>query len=537
MRGSVVGFASVLMGVAGLVLLIACTNLAGLLLARASDRRREIAIRLALGASKWRLIRQLLVESLLLSVAGAAAGLLLTTWLVDLIVAWRPPLDISLNFELAIDHRVLTFTAAAGLLTTLLFGLAPALQSARTELIPALKSAAFTERFRRWQPREFLVATQIALSVVLLIGTAMVVRSLQSALTIDIGFNPQNASVVAVDLGLGGYDEPRGREFQHRLMERVSALPGIQSAGLANSLPLGLDQSTTSIYRADRPIPKRSETNYANYYMVDPGYFHTMQTRLTAGRDFDQHDRNGSPAVAIVNQSLAHKLFPNEDALGKRLLGWGDKPVEIIGISEDGKYVSLDDSGTSVVFWPILQHYNSTTMVVARSALPAEQVVRTMQQVVHDLDPGLPFYQAGSLNDHLRLPLFPARLAASLLGAFGSLAIVLAATGVYGVMAYAVSRRRREIGIRIAIGATSGNVMRLVLRRTAVLLCAGACLGALASLAIGGLFSPILYGVSPKDPGAFGLGVLVVAGVALAAGWLPARRATSIEPASALRED
>jgi predicted permease len=537
MRGSVVGFASVLMGVAGLVLLIACTNLASLLLARASDRRREIAIRLALGASKWRLIRQLLVESLLLSVAGAATGLLLAIWLVDLIAAWRPPLDISLNFELAIDHRVLLFTAAAGLLTTLLFGLAPALQSARTELIPALKNAAFTERFRRWQPREFLVATQIALSVVLLIGTVMVVRSLQSALAIQIGFNPQNASVVGVDLGLGGYDEARGREFQRRLMERVSALPGIQSAGLANSLPLGLDQSTTSIYRADRPMPKRSETAYANYYMVGPAYFHTMQTRLIAGRDFDEHDRKASPAVAIVNRSLARELFPNEDPLGKQLRGWGDQPVEIVGVAEDGKYVSLNDSANSVVFWPILQHYSSTTMVVARSALPAEQVVRMMQQVVHGLDPGLPFYQAGSLDDHLRLPLFPARLAASLLGAFGSLAIVLAATGVYGVMAYAVSRRRREIGIRIAIGATGGQVMRLVLRRTAVLLSAGACLGALAGLAIGGLFSPILYGVSPQDPGAFALGVLVVAGVALAASWLPARRATSIEPASALREE
>ena len=537
LRGAVTGFATVLMGVAGLVLLIACTNLASLLLARASDRRKEIAIRLALGAGKWRLIRQLLVESLLLSAAGATAGLALATWLIDLIAAWHPPIDVSLNFELAIDYRVLLFTAAAGLLTTLLFGLAPAVQSTRTELIPALKNALFTERFRRWQPREFLVAAQISLSVVLLVATVLVVHSLQRALTINIGFNPQNASVIAVDLGLAGNDEARGREFQRRLMEKVTALPGIQSAALANSLPLGLDQSTTTIERNDRPEPKPTEKHSANYYMVDPNYFRTMQTRLVGGRDFDRHDREGTPLVCIVNEALAHQLFPHENAVGKRLRGWGNGPTEIIGIAEDGKYVSLNDQNKPVVFWPILQHYNATTMVVARSALPSDQVVRMLQQAVHDLDPTLPFYQAGSLDDHLRLPLLPARLAASMLGAFGLLAIVLAATGVYGVMAYAVSRRRREIGIRIAIGATRPQVMALVLRRTAILLSIGASLGALAAFAVGGLLSPVLYGVSPKDPAAFLLAALLIAAVALTAAWLPALRAARIEPSSALREE
>jgi predicted permease len=537
LRGGVIGFAAVLMALAGLVLLIACVNLASLLLARASDRAREIALRLALGAGRWRLVRQLLSESFLLSLAGAAGGLLLAVWLVDALAAWRPPIDIPITMDFAIDNRVLAFTASAGLLTTLLFGLAPALQAARTDLIPALKNAAFNPRFRNWHLREILVASQIALSVILLVGTVLVVRSLQRAITINIGFNPQNAVAVAVDLGLAGYDETSGGEFQHRLIEKVSALPGVTSAGLANSLPLSLDQSTTSVFAEGKPVPRPGETPNSHYYMVSPGYLRTMETRLIAGRTFDQHDQKNTRPVAIVNQTFAARLFPNENALGKRFRSGNSKETEIVGIVEDGKYQSLSDNLKLALFWPDTQHYNATTTVVARSSLPSQQVVRMIQQTVHDLDPTLPFYQAGSLDDHLRLPLLPARLAASMLGAFGVLAIVLAATGVYGVMAYAVSRRKREIGIRIAIGASRPQVMRLVLIRTSVLLAVGTVLGTLAALAIGGQFSPILYGVSPRDPVTFALAALLMAAIAFTAAWLPARRATLIEPSSALREE
>jgi len=535
LRGGVVGAASVLMGVSGLVLLIACTNLANLLLARASDRRKEIAIRLTLGASRGRLIRQLLAESLVLSVAGAAGGVLVASWIVGFLASWRPPIDIPVNFDIPLDHRVLLFTAAAGLLTTLLFGLAPAIQSARTDFVSALKNSPGS--FSRWQSREFLVTAQIALSVVLLVATAMVLHSLQRALTINIGFNPRNAAVAAVDLGLAGYDESRGREFQRRLVEKIAALPGIQSAGLANTIPLSIDQSHTTTARADKPEPKPSELIHANFYMVDPGYFRTMQTRILSGRALDAHDRQGAPNVAIINRALADRLFPNENALGGRLAGWGTGPAEIVGIAEDGKYGSLSDDNTPAVFWPILQHYNSTTVIIARSPLPSDQLVGLLRNAVRELDPTLPFYQAGSLDDHLSYPLFPAHVAASMLGAFGVLAIVLAATGVYGVMAYAVARRRREIGIRMAIGATQGQVMGLVMRRTTVLLVIGASLGALAALSVGGLLSPILYNVSPKDPAAFALAVLLMAAVALAAAWLPALHAARIEPSSALREE
>jgi len=535
LRGGVVGAASVLMGVSGLVLLIACTNLANLLLARASDRRKEIAIRLALGAGRGRLIRQLLGESLVLSIAGAAGGVLVASWILGFLASWRPPIDIPVNFDIPLDHRVLLFTAAAGILTTLLFGLAPAIQSARTDFVSALKNSA--GRFSRWQPREFLVTAQIALSVVLLVATAMVLHSLQRALTVNIGFNPGNAAVAAVDLGLAGYDETRGREFQRLLVEKVAALPGIQSAGLADTMPLSINQDHTSIRRADKPEPKPSELIHANYYKVDPAYFRTMQTRILAGRDFDAHDREGAPRVAIINRALAQRLFPNENALGMRLAGWGDGPAEIVGIAEDGKYDSLSDRSTAAIFWPILQHYGSTTVIIARSPLPSDQLVRMLRDAVRDLDPALPFYEADSLDDSLSYPLFPAHVAASMLGAFGVLAIALAATGVYGVMAYAVARRRREIGIRMAIGATQRQVMSMVLRRTVILLAIGASLGAVAALIAGDLLSPILYNVSPKDPAAFALAVVLMAAVALAAAWLPALDAARIEPSSALREE
>ena len=534
MRRGVVSFTSVLMGIAALVLLIACTNLANLLLARASERRKEIAVRLALGAGRGRLIRQLLMESLVLSAAGALGGLFLAAWIADFIASWRPPVDFPVSVDLPVDYRVLVFTASIGLLTTLLFGLAPAIHSARTDLVSALKNAA--ERFGRWQAREFLVTAQIALSVLLLVATALVVHSLQRALTINIGFNPKNAAAVGVDLGLAGYDETRGKEFQRRLALKVAALPGVEMASIADTIPLSIDQSHTGTARLDKPQPKPNELIYANYYMVDTAYFRTMQTRLLAGRVFDAHDRADTPIVAIINRALADRLFPNEDALGHRITG-SNAPAEIVGIVEDGKYDSLSDDRQAAVFWPLLQRYNATTLVIARSPLPSDQLVRMLRDAVRELDPSLPFYQAGSLEDHMRLPLFPARCAASMLGGFGALAIVLAATGVYGVMAYAVARRRREIGIRMAIGATSAEVMRLVLRRTLVLLAIGGVLGSLAAGAAGGLLSPILYNVSPKDPAAFTLALLLMAAVALAAAWLPALHAARIEPSSALREE
>ncbi|MBZ5607302.1 MAG: ABC transporter permease [Acidobacteriia bacterium] len=538
LRGPVLGFASVLVAVAGLVLLIACVNIAGMLLARATVRRKEISICLAIGAPRGKIVRQLLAESLLLSVAGAAAGVLLAIWILDLIGAIRFPIDVPAATSLPFDFRVLLFTLSACVLTTLLFGLAPAIHSARVDLLPALKNQ-LSERFRRVQVRDLLVGAQVMLSVILLVGTVLVVRSLQRAVTIDVGFNPRHAVMVMFDVALNGYSQERGRAFERRLMDQLTALPGLESVAMSSSLPLGLGESSTNVYGEGKPVPKVSDAPSAYYYNVTPGYFRTMQTRLIAGRDFDQHDTAESTRVAIVNEAFARRLFPGENPLGKRFRQGvtGSPWIQIVGIAQDGKYQSLNDTGELALFWPRAQRYDSTMTVVARSSLAGQDVLKSIERSIGELDPTLPFFQADTLEDHMSLPLLPARIAASMLGAFGVLAMMLAATGVYGMLAYAISRRSREIGIRVAIGATKSNVLSLILRRAIVIVAAASVVGAGLALGLGRLFTPILYGVSPRDPLTYALALALMAAIALAACLVPARRALRIDPAIALRDE
>ncbi|HKX00689.1 MAG TPA: ABC transporter permease [Bryobacteraceae bacterium] len=537
-RGTTLGFAAVLVAVGGMVLLIACVNLAGLLLARAVDRRKETAIRLALGASPGQLIRQLLTESVVLSLAGGIAGILLAVWLVQLFAAWRPPVDVPVIPTLVIDRTVLLFAALASLATGLLFGLTPALASTHTSLTPALKNDVPVERMRRFHLRDVLVTAQVALSVVLLVGSILVVRSLQHALNLHLGFEPRHAASVSMDLSLEGYNETRGREFQRRLLEKVRSLPGVESAALINFLPLTLNISNNTIFIEGKPIPRAADVPTAGIYAVGPGYFHTAQTRLIAGRDFDERDQPKSKRVVIVNQAFAHQFLPNENPLGKRFRynandgEWN----EIVGVVEDGKYRSLGEMPYPVVFrsW---QEWESSTTVVARSSMPEPDLVRLLRRSVLELDPTVSISSAGSLTDSLGLVLFPARIAGTVLGAFGLLAVVLAATGVYGIMSYAVSRRTREIGIRVALGASSRQVLRAVLARIALLLAIGTAAGLALTLAAGPLFSGILYGVSPRDPATYALAIILMAVVAFAACWFPARTAIALDPLTALRTE
>jgi predicted permease len=538
MRGPVLGFASVLVVVAGLVLLLACVNIAGMLLARATERRREVSICLAIGASRGKLIRQLLTESLLLSLAGGTAGVLVALWILKAISGIRLPLSLPGTTELPFDFSVFLFSLFTCMLTTLLFGLAPALQAVRMDLVPALKNQV-SEHSRRWQMKDLLVGAQVMLSVILLAGTVLVVRSLQRALTIDVGFNPRHAVAVTFDLGLNGYNEQRGRAFERRLNDQLANLPGIDSFALSSYLPLSLAQSNNTVYAEGKPIPKFYDAPLAHYYVASPGYFRTMQTRLLAGRDFDTHDSADSTPVAVVNEAFARRLFPGEDALGKRFrtnpesTNW----TQIVGIVQDGKYQSLNDVSSPAYFAARGQRYESTITVVARSSQPPDQLIRRIQRIVATLDPALPFFQADSLEDHMKLPLMPARIAASMLGAFGLLAIVLAATGVYGMLAYAISRRTREIGIRVAIGARRSNILQLVLRRAALIVATASVVGAALALTLGRFFTPILYGVSPKDPATYALALALMAAIAAIACFVPTRRALRIDPAVALRDE
>jgi predicted permease len=520
------------------VLLIACVNLASLLLARASDRRKETAIRLALGASRGQLLRQLLTESLLLSVAGGAAGIVLAYWLNDLVNAWRPPVDIPVIPHVVMDTRVLLFTAVVSLLTGLLFGLAPALQSTRATLVGAIKNEAPSEKFRRLNLRDILVTTQVALSVVLLIGSILVVRSLQRALSLNLGFQPQNAAVLSYDFAAQGYDEERSRQFQRRLLDKVRSMPGIEAAGVIDGLPLTLSISNSGVFIEGKPEPRPGDVPLANMYYITPGYIHAMGTRLLAGRDLDRRDSKDAPQVALVNEAFVRQLLPGEDPVGKRFRHRTDgKWIQIAGVLEDGKYRSLGETPSPTIFEAMEQTWNPGQTLVARSPLSENETARLLRRAVAELDPSLTVFDDGSLTSALGLALFPAKLVAVVLASFGLLAVVLAATGVYGIMAYAVSRRTREIGIRMALGAAPSEVARVVLKRTAMLLAVGVIIGFALAFAAGQFFAQILYGISAHDPLTYLCAIALMAVVAFVACWVPARRAIRLDPLTALRAE
>ncbi|HXA66116.1 MAG TPA: FtsX-like permease family protein [Bryobacteraceae bacterium] len=538
LRGAITGFSAVLMVVAGMVLLIACVNLASLLLARAVDRRKDTAIRLALGAGRGHLIRQLLTESLVLSIAGGTAGILLAFWLTNLVNAWTAPIDVPVIPHVVMDMRVLLFAAAVSLFTGLVFGLAPALQSARVGLAGAMRNDAPSEKLRRVNLRDILVTSQIALSVVLLIGSVLVVRSLQHALSLHLGFEPRHAAALSFDLGLQGYNEERGREFQRRLLDKVRSMPGIEAAGMIDGLPLTLNISNSTIFLEGKPVPRPGDAPMANMYEITPGYLRAMQTPLVAGRDLDQRDSEDTPLVVLVNEAFARQLLPGEDAVGKRFrYGTTGKWRLIAGVVEDGKYRSLGETPSPTVFEDMEQDWHSNVTLVARSPLAEAETVRQLRRGVAELDPSLTIYDAGSLTSELALALFPARLVAVVLASFGLLAAVLAATGVYGIMAYAVSRRTREIGIRMALGAAPSQVLRVVLNRTAVLVALGTAAGLAIAIAAGQFFGQILYGVSARDPLTYICAIALMAAVALVACWVPARRAIRVDPLTALRTE
>jgi predicted permease len=538
LRGAITGFSGVLMVVAGMVLLIACVNLASLLLARAADRRKETAIRLALGASRGQLLRQLLTESLILSIGGGAVGILLARWLNDLVNAWRPPIDVPVIPHVAMDVRVLLFTAVVSLLTAVLFGLAPALQSTRGGLVGAIKNEAPSEKLRHFTLRDILVTAQVALSVVLLIGSILVVRSLQHALSLNLGFDPRHAAVLSYDFAAQGYDEQRGRQFQRHLLDKVRSMPGIEAAGVIDGLPLTLSISNNAIFLEGKPEPRPGDVPMANTYIITPGYVQAMRTRLEAGRDLDQRDTKDAPLTALVNEAFARQLLPGVDAVGKRFRhSTTGKWIQIAGVVEDGKYRSLGDAPSPTVFEPMDQNWSPVETLIARSTLSESETVRLLRGAVAELDPSLTVFNDGSLTSALGLALFPAKLVAVVLASFGFLAVVLAATGVYGIMAYAVSRRTREIGIRMALGAAPSQVARAVLARTALLLGVGAAIGFAMAYAGGQFFGQILYGISAHDPLTYLCAIALMAVVAFIACWAPARRAIKIDPLNALRSE
>jgi macrolide transport system ATP-binding/permease protein len=542
MRGNLLGFAGLLMLIVGMVLLLACINLANLLLARATERRREIAVRLALGASRFRLIRQLLTESLLLACAGGLLGLLPALWLVNLLKAFKLPPNIPVVFAIQIDYRVYLFTFLLSLVTGVLFGLLPAWQATKAELVPALKEEGrFSQQGRSirgtWL-KSSLIVLQVALSLVLLVGGGLMVRALQQANNLKLGFEPQHAAEISFNLRLQGYDSAQGKEFQKRLLERVNALPGLQAAGLSDLLPVDLHFSRAGVY-LDGQVPERNaRVPSALFNLASPGYFQAMGTRLLQGRDFTAQDDEQAMQVAIINESFAHRFFPGENPLGKQFrLGRADAPkVQVIGVVEDGKYANLSEDARPYVARPLWQSPLGSTSVVVRTTGDLPGLSAAIRREIQQLDAHLPV-STSTLVEKLSLPLLPARMVASILGGFGLLALALAAIGIYGVMSYAVAQRTHEIGVRMALGAQKADVLKLVIGQGMTLTLIGIGLGLAAAFVLTRLMKSLLFGVSATDPLTFVGIASVLAFVTLLACYLPARRATEVDPLVALRHE
>ena len=536
-RNSVISFSGVLMGVVALVLLLACVNLANLLLARATERRKELAIRVAMGASRARLVRQLITEAVMLSLGGGLGGLLIAMWLNALVSSMKLPTDLAFVIDLRLDWRVLTFGFVVSLITGISFGLLPALQSSRPDLVPALKDEKSMGGFRRSRLRNALVVAQVALSLVLLVCAGLVVRSLQVAQRTRPGFNPENAVALSFDLGLQGYSEEKGQAFQKQVLERAPSVPGVRSAALVGTLPLSLDYSSTTIYVEGQPVTGSTNLPLAIPNLISPNYFRTMEIPLR-GRDFSDLDSKEESRVAIVNETFARRLFPGREAIGGRFNFDGpDQPYwEIVGVAADGKYNSLGEDPKPAFYRPLWRNYSSGVSLVARTATPnPESAISGLRNELLRLDSTLPVYNVKTLTEHMSLPLFPFRMAAAVLGSFGVLAIVLAAIGIYGVMSYVVAGRTREVGVRVALGASRSNVLFLIMRQGMSLALVGLVLGLVVSFGAAQLLVKVLFGVSPADPLTFAGVTILLASVAALACYVPARRATKVDPLVALR--
>ena len=551
-RVQMIPVARLLLSIVGAVLLIACANVANLLLVRASARRKEIAVRLAIGASRGRLVRQLLTESLLLALVGGGAGLLLAWLTVSLLKASPPPpgaLPVTPDF--AIDLRVLLFTIGLSLLTGIIFGLAPALRAARSDLVPSLKDQSLSsdQNVRRFSARNVLVVGQVALSLVLLIAAGLFLRSLKQAQDIDPGFDAHKLLTAPLNINLLRYTRAQGRDFYQRVVESIGALPGVEAASVARNIPLGGRTSISSLLIEGRSGPDnqfRSEgggftadENSVNTNTVGPNYFETMGIALLRGRHFGSQDSEDKPRVVIVNESFERRHLGGEGAIGKRLsLGGTRGPWhEVIGVVRDSKYVTVGETPTSMAYLPLQQNHETGVTLLVRAAGDPVSLVAAVRQEVQSLEKNLPVTSIRPMNELVGASLYAARMGAILVGVLGALALLLAAVGLYGVMSFSVSRRTREFGIRVALGAQSSDVFGLVLRDGALLVAAGIALGLSGAAIVTRFLTSFLYGIAAVDTLTFMSIPVILIFVALAACYVPARRAMRTDPILALRNE
>ena len=550
----------VLSGAVGFVLLIACANVACLLLARAATRQKETAVRVALGASRWRILRQLLTESLLLSLCSGAAGMLIAVWGVDLLTTLLAGNTSSFNVrlprlsEIKVDAAAAIFTLGVSLLTSLLFGLAPALGSSKPDLNQVLKESGRGTTGGRHRLRETLVVAELALAMVMLIGAGLLMNSFLKLQTVDPGFNPRNVLTMTTSVaGNSQYQGPAREALYRQLTERLTALPGVESASAINHLPLAGDTWGVALTIEGRPLPPPGHGIGATFRVIRPNYFSTMGIPLRAGRDFTNRDSPEAPGVVILNETLARRHWPDETPIGKRITL--DDPrdtsraptwLTVVGLVKDVKQESWVDQPSNEIYLPFQQsrgfyssavgRYASMTVVI-RTTIEPQSLVATAQETVKAVDRTLPVSNMVTMQQVIADALWQPRFNLQLIGLFAGLALMLAVIGLYGVMSYSVDQRTHEVGLRMALGAQRGDVIKLVLMQGMKLTLVGVTLGLLASTALTRLMTSLLFGTSVTDAKTFAAIALVLVGVALLACFVPARRATKVDPMVALRQE
>jgi putative ABC transport system permease protein len=529
-------------GAVGCVLLIACANVANLLLQRATTRRKEIAIRAALGAGRWRIFRQLLTESLLLALGGGVIGWLLAMWLTKLLISLAPR-GLPRALESGLDARVLGFAVLVSLATGVIFGLAPALQAAKTDLNEALKDGAKGGGARSNRYRNGLIVVEVALTLMLLVCSGLLLNSFLRLQRVDPGFDTHNVLTFRIELPGNRYSQQtQVAPFYQQLISRLEAAPGVKSASAITHLPLSSLRGRTGFSIEGIATPPENAVPYStDFRSVTPDYFKTMGIQLTKGRDFTPHDELRSTQVAIINETLARRYFPNQDPLGKRVRpgigiderGWLMR--EIVGVVRDSKHVSLREEPPPYIYLPHGQFPRHGMTLVVRAANDPKALIGVVQKETHALDRELPVFNIRTLEQYVASSVAETKFSALLLGLFAGLALFLSCIGLYGVMSYMSAQRTRELGIRMALGAQSHDVLKLVIRQAMGLTLLGAAIGIAGAVALTRVMKNWLFDVSPTDPLTFAMAALLLTFVALLSSWIPARRAAKVDPISALR--
>jgi predicted permease len=529
---------TILMGIGGVVLLIVCANLANLLLARATARQQEFSVRLALGARPWRLLTQLLTETLLMALIGSMLGLILANWLGGALRWLLPAVATPAIMAPPLDGHVFAFTAALAVIVTALAGLMPALHSSRANVSDALKQGGRSgaSGIHAHRLRGLMVISEVALAVVAMVGAALFLKSFARARTMDPGFAPDGVALAQFDFSTANYDAQQTDTFCRRLRERLEQFPGVTAVSYDDSVPLGFNGGNWENLEVEGYVPAPNENMKIYRDLISPGYFDSMKIPLVEGRDFDWHDDSKSPRVMIVNQEFARRFLPNRSVIGHKVHGWGQW-FTIVGVAKDSKYHRVTENPQPYFYIPIRQifrpEYGLTFHV--RTSGSVNEAIAAVRREAAAIDPAIVLFDAQSMTEYISASLFGAKIAANLLTLLSGIGLLLAAMGLYGVMAYSVAQRTREFGVRMAMGAKPRDILRLILRESGTLTLSGMAAGLVLAALSARVVANSIYGVSPLDPLTYAAVGLVLVGVALAASYVPAHRATKVDPMVALR--